>query len=74
MEGPTVLTVGKKWLIYFDHYTQPQHYGVLETSDWKHFEDMTEKLRMPAGQRHGTAIRLTEAEAAVVERATMSGN
>lgn len=68
VEGPTVLRIDKAWLIFFDHYTKPQHYGMMKTTDWKHFEDLSEKLQMPEGQRHGTAVRISEAEASAIEK------
>ena len=50
--------VDRWWWIYFDHYTQPQHYGAMRTSGWKQFEDETAAVTFAAGQRHGTAFAL----------------
>ena len=63
IEGPSVLRVGRDWLVYFDHYGKPQHYGAYRTQDWKRFEDVTEKLSFPPGHRHGTVVRITPKEA-----------
>jgi len=64
VEGPTVLQVGDAWIVYFDVYKE-KHYGALRTRDWKTFEDITEKISLPPGIRHGTVI---EVPYAVVER------
>lgn len=53
VEGPTAIRIGTDWWIYFDHYRKPQHYGALKTSDWKSFEDETDRVVLPTGQRHG---------------------
>lgn len=58
VEGPSVARIGADWWIYFDHYTQPRHYGALRTRDWKTFEDMTPHLRFPDDHRHGTIVRI----------------
>jgi hypothetical protein len=60
VEGPTVARIGTEWWIYFDHYGRPQHYGGVRSSDWKKFEDVTGEVNFPAGQRHGTALKISE--------------
>jgi hypothetical protein len=59
-EGPTAIRIGGDWWIYFDHYRDPKHYGAMRTGDWKEFEDMTAKVSFPAGQRHGTVVKIAE--------------
>jgi len=54
-EGPTPVRVGNAWHIYFDKY-RDKRYGVLRSTDLKHWEDWTHKLHFPAGARHGTAF------------------
>jgi hypothetical protein len=68
VEGPTALHIGAEWWIYFDHYRTPQHYGALKTADWKSFEDESEKLSFPSGQRHGTAVAISEELAQALKR------
>lgn len=60
VEGPTALKVGDEWIVYFDCYTK-HHYGALRTRDWQTWEDLTNRLELPKGIRHGTAIRVPEA-------------
>lgn len=50
-EGPTVLKVGTKWLVYFDEYNTGR-YAAVETEDFKSFKDV--KISLPPGVRHGT--------------------
>jgi len=60
VEGPTVLRVGDDWLIYFDEYTR-RRYGALRTRDFRTFEDVSDRLRMPPGTRHGSAFPVSAA-------------
>ncbi|MBI5283413.1 MAG: glycoside hydrolase family 43 protein [Candidatus Solibacter usitatus] len=63
IEGPSVLKVGRDWIIYFDHYAKPQYYGAYRTRDWKSFEEISKRLTFPAEPRHGTASRISRREA-----------
>lgn len=55
-EGPTVLRLGDKWLIYFDAY-RANIYGAVETADFKTFTDVTDKVSFSPGHKHGTVVR-----------------
>lgn len=68
VEGPTAIRIGAEWWIYFDHYRSPQRYGAIKTRDWKTFEDETEKVSFPSGQRHGTAVVISEELAETLRR------
>ena len=59
VEGPSAIKIGDEWWIYFDHYGKPQHYTGVRTRDWKQFENLTGEVQFPAGQRHGTVVRIT---------------
>ncbi len=54
-EGPTLITIGGKTLLYVDFYTEG-HYGVYESGDWKTWTDVTAKSDVVPGQRHGTVF------------------
>ncbi|RYG06287.1 MAG: glycosyl hydrolase [Chitinophagaceae bacterium] len=56
-EGPTVVRVGNKWLMYFDKY-MIHKYGVLESEDLKTWKDVSDKLVVPNGLRHGTVLKV----------------
>jgi len=66
-EGPTVLQTGKKWIIYFDKYTEHK-YGALESTDLINWTDISDKLTMPPGIRHGTVFTITKAEFNVLSK------
>ena len=55
VEGPTAVRVGEEFLVYFDCY-RDNHYGAMKSKDLVHWEDVTPRLSMPAGVRHGTAL------------------
>jgi len=55
VEGPTALRVGGVWRLYFDCYTKG-HYGAAESDDGVRWRDITDRVRFPAGARHGTAF------------------
>lgn len=58
VEGPSAVKVGRDWIIYYDHYAKPQHYGAVRTRDWRKFEDITEQISFPPDHRHGTVVRI----------------
>jgi hypothetical protein len=60
-EGPTVLKQGNQWIVYFDKYTQHQ-YGAITSADLVNWTDVSEKLEMPKGIRHGTVVAITQKE------------
>lgn len=60
VEGPTLLKAGAEFIAYFDCY-RDKHYGAMATSDFVHWRDLTDKLSMPRGIRHGTALEVPSA-------------
>ena len=60
-EGPTVLQLDNKWIVYFDKYREHQ-YGAVESSDFKKWTDISNKIEMPKGLRHGTVLVITQSE------------
>lgn len=57
-EGPTVVRTNDGWYnIYYDAY-RLYCFGNKRTRDFKTFEDWTEKVSVPNGHKHGTAIRV----------------
>jgi hypothetical protein len=57
-EGPTVLKIGRHWIVYFDRYRQ-HRYGAVRSSDLEHWEDISDQIRHPQGMRHGTVIEVS---------------
>ncbi len=66
-EGPTVLQTAKTWIVYFDKYTEHK-YGALESTDLVNWTDISDKLTMPPGIRHGTVFSITKAEFNVLSK------
>ncbi len=67
VEGPTVLRVGEWYYVYFDRYIE-RTYGVMRTKDFQTFEDLSDRLRYPAGMRHGTAFPVSTARISSTKR------
>ena len=68
-EGPTTLKKDGKWIVYFDKY-QVGKYGAIESSDGQEWKDISDQIALPHGIRHGTIIKITEEEFAVLSAAS----
>lgn len=55
-EGPSVIKVKDEWLIYYDSYRK-KTYEVMSTKDFASFTDVTNKVNIPEGHKHGTIFR-----------------
>ena len=60
-EGPTTLKLGNTWLVYFDKY-RDHKYGALQSTDLKTWTDVSDKIVLPKGIRHGSIFVITNAE------------
>ena len=60
-EGPTAVKVADKWLVYFDKY-RDHKYGAISSSDLQNWIDVSDKISIPKGLRHGTIFTVTQAE------------
>src|SRR5690606_10051873 len=60
-EGPTSLKLNDKWIMYFDKYID-KHYGGVQSSDLKEWDDISDKLSFPKGIRHGSVIEISAQE------------
>ncbi|MGK6351929.1 glycoside hydrolase family 43 protein [Parapedobacter sp. DT-150] len=60
-EGPTVTRINGEWVVYFDKYIEHQ-YGAVASSDLVTWNDVSEKLAMPEGIRHGTVFKISREE------------
>lgn len=59
-EGPTVLKMKGKWLVYFDKYREHK-YGAIESTG-KGWTDVTDKISLPKGLRHGSIFVVSKEE------------
>jgi hypothetical protein len=63
-EGPSVLQLGNRTVIFYDHYRAPNiRYEAIATTDWQHWTDITGEISLPEQCKHGSFFRVTEAEA-----------
>ncbi len=58
VEGPSAIKIKDEYLVYFDHYAQPNYYGAMRSKDLQHWEDCSKWMSFPKGHRHGTALRI----------------
>lgn len=54
-EGPTLLVNGDTTRLYVDFYANGR-YGAYETRDWATWTDVSDKVAVAPGQRHGTVF------------------
>lgn len=55
-EGPSVVKIGKEWLIYFDSYGS-KSYEAVSTTDFKNFKKINDKISVPQDHKHGTIFK-----------------
>ncbi len=58
-EGPSVVKIKNKWLIYFDSYGG-KRYEAVSTSDFKTFENINTQISIPDGHKHGTIFKASK--------------
>ncbi len=58
-EGPSVLRLEDAWLIYYDSYRKKK-YGAVKTTDFISFTDISDKISVPEGHKHGTVFKVNE--------------
>jgi hypothetical protein len=62
-EGPSALELGARYVIYYDHYREPQRYEAVESTDLEHWSPIIDKAGFPPGARHGSFLPVTPEEA-----------
>jgi hypothetical protein len=58
-EGPTVVKANDGWIVYFDKFNEGK-YGAIISKDLKTWEDVSDRISLPKGIRHGTIFKVTE--------------
>src|SRR3989337_908323 len=56
-EGPSVIKVKDDWLIYYDSYRK-KIYEASATKNFISFENITGKVKIPEGHKHGTIFKV----------------
>ena len=63
-EGPSVIQVGDKSIVYYDHYRNPRaRYEGVETTDWVHWTSVNDLMHFPESAKHGSFFKVTDEEA-----------
>ncbi|MDD4994300.1 MAG: glycoside hydrolase family 43 protein [Paludibacter sp.] len=70
VEGPTVEKIADNYIIYFDEY-QKFSYGAVSTKDFIHFSNISRKVSVPKGHKHGTIFK---APASMIQNLIKVGN
>ena len=60
-EGPTTLKKGNARIVYFDKY-RDHKYGAVQSDDLKTWTDVSDKISLPKGIRHGSIFMITGVE------------
>lgn len=60
-EGPTATKIGNQWIVYFDKY-RDKKYGAVMSADLINWTDVSDKIVMPTGIRHGTVFTISKDE------------
>ena len=60
-EGPTTLKINGNWVVYFDKYTEHK-YGAIQSSDLINWTEISDKISLPNGIRHGSIFKISRKE------------
>lgn len=60
-EGPALVKIKEEWVMYFDKPLL-HHYGAFSSKDLETWVDVSDKITMPKGLRHGSIIQITQKE------------
>lgn len=58
-EGPTSVKIGNQWIVYFDKYREHK-YGAISSTDLESWTDISDKISVPKGLRHGSILSVSE--------------
>lgn len=61
VEGPTLLEKDDATIVYYDEYMN-KRYGAMRTTDFKTWENISDKVTFPEGTRHGTVFKVSKGE------------
>jgi hypothetical protein len=67
-EGPTALKIGDTWLVYFDKY-RDHVYGAVQSTHLTNWKEVSDKIILPKGIRHGTIFSITRTEFEALKKA-----
>lgn len=55
VEGPAALKIGPWTYVYFDEY-RSKRYGAVRTQNFQTWENVSDRVRLPTGARHGSIV------------------
>jgi len=58
-EGPTTVKINGSWVVYFDKYKEGK-FGAIRSKDLKSWEDISDKISLPKGIRHGSILQVPQ--------------
>ena len=59
VEGPTITKINNNWVVYFDQYKKGS-FGAIISSNHQKWEDISEKINLPNGIRHGSIFKVSK--------------
>jgi hypothetical protein len=65
-EGPTTLKIKDNWILYFDKYTEHK-YGAVASMDLINWSDISDKVSLPNGMRHGSIFTISRDELEILK-------
>ena len=60
-EGPTITQIDTEWVVYFDKYIEGS-YGAISSTDLVLWNDVSNRIQLPEGIRHGSIFKITKEE------------
>lgn len=72
-EGPSVVKVADRWLIYFDSYGS-KSYEAVSTKDFKTFETINSSIQVPEWHKHGTIFKASRRDWKQLMRQSKNNN
>ncbi|MDE3236723.1 MAG: glycoside hydrolase family 43 protein [Bacteroidota bacterium] len=60
-EGPTALRMDRLWIVFFDKYRE-HTYGAVSSTDLVNWIDISDRISLPKGIRHGSVFMITAKE------------
>lgn len=66
-EGPTLVKIKDEWVMYFDKPLLHQ-YGAFSSKDLETWIDISDKISIPTGLRHGSIIKISQKEFKSLQR------
>ena len=59
VEGPSALSIGNDWIVYYDCYRDGK-YGAVRSRNGEDWQDVGTLVSFPVGTRHGTAFEVDQ--------------